>query len=423
MKKMKAVEWIQPDIEGSERYLEKLNNCHQIIGDLGPMVVLGYGYSQFYSDGLYWTLDGPVDEWLPPVGDWDNTDWPEVMERNVPDGTKLTRIPEYLLKIWKEQIPDRIEIIESRDQWDYVLYPHRLVAMKGNKLKSFRQSTNRFRKMYPEAVIIPIKEENIPEVLAFHNQAIAELLQRVDNVKEAEREDQAIRRILKFWGDPNSRLFGFLVKVNGTIASAVVNERINEVSSIGIYQKNNYDFKGVNSYTIYEDAHMQKEMGILTMNIMQDVGVRNLRAVKEHLYPLVYIRKYSVIYHTPGPCALQDDLNEEKTWIRMGMKLARRKDREQICFAVSGRIPAENADLIHARMLKACRSGYRIMLDMSNVEYISAAGLRMLLSVFKEKGPEGFVICGVSDYLKEILAMLGYDNILTSSGEAEAYGK
>ncbi len=420
---MNAVEWIQPDIEGSERYLEKLNNCHQIIGDLGPMVVLGYGYKQFYSDGLYWTLDGPVDEWLPPVGDWDNTDWPEVMERNVPDGTKLTRIPEYLLKIWKEQIPDRIEIIESRDQWDYVLYPDRLVAMKGNKLKSFRQSTNRFRKMYPEAVIIPIKEENIPEVLAFHDKAVAELLQRVDNVKEAEREDQAIRRILKFWGDPNSRLFGFLVKVNGTIASAVVNERINEVSSIGIYQKNNYDFKGVNSYTIYKDAQMQKEMGILIMNIMQDVGVKNLRAVKEHLSPLVYIRKYSVIYHNPGPLKLRDDPDEEKTWCRTGMKLTVRKDGKQVYFNVSGRISAENADLICARMLKACRRGYSIRLDLSDAEYMSAAGLRMLLFVFKIKGPEGFVICGVADPVKEILAMLGYDNIITISGEDETYGK
>ena len=40
-------------------------------------------------------------------------------------------IPEYLLKLWQECIPDRIEIIESRDQWDYILYTDRIEEMKG----------------------------------------------------------------------------------------------------------------------------------------------------------------------------------------------------------------------------------------------------------------------------------------------------
>ena len=132
---------------------------------------------------------------FPPVGDWDNVDWPAVMDRNVTDGTKISCVPEYLLKLWQKCIPDRIEITESRDQWDYILYTDRIEEMKGGKLKSFRQEANRFRKKYPDAVVIPLKEEDIPDLLAFHEQAEEELQERVNNVEEARREDAAIRRI------------------------------------------------------------------------------------------------------------------------------------------------------------------------------------------------------------------------------------
>lgn len=208
---MTKCEWIEHSIEENDKYLEKLNQCHQIISDLGGMVILGYGYKQFYSDDLYWHRDVSDGKWLPPAGDWDNVDWLEVMDRNVPDGTRFACVPEYLLKLWQECIPDRIEITESRDQWDYILYTDRIDKMKGGKLKKFRQDVNRFQKNYPEALVIPLKEEDIPELLAFHEEAEKELLERVENADEAKKEDEAIRRILKYWGDPRSHLFGFIL--------------------------------------------------------------------------------------------------------------------------------------------------------------------------------------------------------------------
>ena len=54
---MNKCEWTEYNIEESEKYLEKLNQCQQIISDLGAMVALGYGYRQCYSDGLYWSRD------------------------------------------------------------------------------------------------------------------------------------------------------------------------------------------------------------------------------------------------------------------------------------------------------------------------------------------------------------------------------
>jgi anti-anti-sigma regulatory factor len=41
----------------------------------------------------------------------------------------------------------------------------------------------------------------------------------------------------------------------------------------------------------------------------------------------------------------------------------------------------------------------------------------VLLEVFREKGKDGFIICGVSDFVKETLEMVGYDQILSISDE------
>lgn len=420
---MNKCEWTEHTIEENDKYLEKLNQCHQIISDLGGMVILGYGYEQFYSDDLYWNRDVSDGKWLPPVGDWDNVDWPEVMDRNVPDGTTFAGVPEYLLKLWQECIPDRIEIAESRDQWDYILYTDRIDEMKGGKLKNFRQDANRFQKRYPEALVIPLKEEDIPELLAFHEKAEKELLGRVENVAAAKLENKAIRAILKYWGDPRSHLFGFMIKVNGIIASAVVNERINEFSSIGIYQKNNYDFEGVNAYTILKDSQMHKEMGILTENIMQDEGVENLRFVKEHLSPLVYIRKYEVIYNNSKKVSRPEGPDSEQTWTKTKMKLTRKNDGQDYYFTASGRITSDNADMFSDIMMDACDQPWKIRLNLSDLEYMSSAGLRVLLSVFKKKGAEDFEICGISDYLKETLEMTGYDQILNILTEDQDYGE
>ena len=46
-----------------------------------------------------------------------------------------------------------------------------------------------------------------------------------------------------------------------------------------------------------------------------------------------------------------------------------------------------------------------------------------MLSVFKKKGAEDFAICGVSDYLRDTLEMVGYDQILNIETEDQANGK
>ena len=56
-----------------------------------------------------------------------------------------------------------------------------------------------------------------------------------------------------------------------------------------------------------------------------------------------------------------------------------------------------------------------LILDLEKLEYISSAGLRVLVLVQKKLQPEGipFVIINVNDTIKEIFSMSGFDKILT----------
>lgn len=55
-----------------------------------------------------------------------------------------------------------------------------------------------------------------------------------------------------------------------------------------------------------------------------------------------------------------------------------------------------------------------LILDFKNLEYISSAGLRVLVLVQKELQPENipYKIINVSDAIKSILSMAGFDKIL-----------
>ena len=55
-----------------------------------------------------------------------------------------------------------------------------------------------------------------------------------------------------------------------------------------------------------------------------------------------------------------------------------------------------------------------LVLDFKNLEYISSAGLRVLIVTQKKLQPQGipFTIINTPDSIKEILSVSGFDNIL-----------
>lgn len=90
--------------------------------------------------------------------------------------------------------------------------------------------------------------------------------------------------------------------------------------------------------------------------------------------------------------------------------------------AVNGRVDSTTAPDL-ARGLEGPVGGAspRLVLDLSNTEYVSSAGLRVFLKTAKSIEDAGgkFALCGVNDRVREILDISGFLSILTVCASRE----
>ena len=82
--------------------------------------------------------------------------------------------------------------------------------------------------------------------------------------------------------------------------------------------------------------------------------------------------------------------------------------------AVEGRIDTTTAPKLEAELKESCPDAESVVLDFAAVDYISSAGLRVLLSVQKLMSKRGGMkLTHVSDDIMEIFEVTGFNEILT----------
>ena len=83
--------------------------------------------------------------------------------------------------------------------------------------------------------------------------------------------------------------------------------------------------------------------------------------------------------------------------------------------ALKGRLDSNTSDEFEKRLLGMVQAGeVRFILDFKELDYISSAGLRVLLKTAKElKRNNGqFSLCSIKDYIREIFEMSGFVSFL-----------
>jgi anti-sigma B factor antagonist len=95
-------------------------------------------------------------------------------------------------------------------------------------------------------------------------------------------------------------------------------------------------------------------------------------------------------------------------------------------FEISGRIDSTNAVELGDALTIAIDAGRsQIVLDLSNVEYMSSAGLRELVTALKKvkKGTGDLRLASPSDRVREVLELAGLDSIFEIyASQVEAVG-
>ncbi|MBC6481893.1 MAG: anti-sigma factor antagonist [Hormoscilla sp. GM7CHS1pb] len=90
---------------------------------------------------------------------------------------------------------------------------------------------------------------------------------------------------------------------------------------------------------------------------------------------------------------------------------------------LSGEVDASTAPEVQKQILPLAEPGSKILMDMTQVQYMSSAGLRMLLSMYRQtQGKEGkLVLVGLSEELQDRMSVVtGFLEFFTVSDTVDA---
>jgi len=85
-------------------------------------------------------------------------------------------------------------------------------------------------------------------------------------------------------------------------------------------------------------------------------------------------------------------------------------------FKIKGRLDSKTSTEFEEKIIEASKGGAKNMIfDFKDLEYISSAGLRVILKATKEiKKINGLIVlCSMQDYVREVFEIAGFDTFLT----------
>lgn len=96
------------------------------------------------------------------------------------------------------------------------------------------------------------------------------------------------------------------------------------------------------------------------------------------------------------------------------MEIKKVKNGVELNLAVEGRLDTTTAPKLEAELKQNISGVETLVLDFANLEYLSSAGLRVLLAAQKVMNKQGeMIIRNVNETIAEIFEITGFSDILT----------
>jgi anti-sigma B factor antagonist len=96
------------------------------------------------------------------------------------------------------------------------------------------------------------------------------------------------------------------------------------------------------------------------------------------------------------------------------MTIDKKTEGNQMILKVSGRLDTMTAPELETAIKKSLEGVKALVLDFENLEYISSAGLRVVLGARKAMGADGtFAVRNLCSDVKEIFDITGFSDIIT----------
>ena len=96
------------------------------------------------------------------------------------------------------------------------------------------------------------------------------------------------------------------------------------------------------------------------------------------------------------------------------MEIRKERTGNALTLSLSGRLETTTAPALDAVVKTELNDVDALTFDLAGLEYISSAGLRVLLSAQKTMNKQGTMrVCGASEIVREIFDITGFTEILT----------
>lgn len=96
------------------------------------------------------------------------------------------------------------------------------------------------------------------------------------------------------------------------------------------------------------------------------------------------------------------------------MNIAKKLEEKKLTISIDGRLDTSTAPELDEELKASLDGVEELVMDFSGMEYISSAGLRVLLSAQKVMNAQGeMIVTGANDTVMEIFDITGFTDILT----------
>ncbi|MHA2397397.1 MAG: DUF2156 domain-containing protein [Promethearchaeota archaeon] len=207
-------------------------------------------------------------------------------------GVEFHRVPEEFKEgiIKSEQFPSlNLEIVEDRNNWDYIYEVENLKTLPGNRYRQNRRWLNKFLENYQFDFQL-ISEEVIEKVKKLQ---VEWWLKRGGEEDTAlEEEQKAIYEALDNFTELNFK--GALLCIDDTCAAYTFGEMLSPDTLVIHIEKAHKEFEG--AYQAINNLFVKNCCeDVLYVNREQDLGIPGLRRAKESYKPLHMVKK-SIIF-------------------------------------------------------------------------------------------------------------------------------
>ena len=187
----------------------------------------------------------------------------------------------------KDIYPEKFEILEDVDNFDYIYESSKLISLSGKKLHKKKNHYNNFVKNN-EFRVAPIDGENICECITLAKKCAI----RGNANKYLFFEVEAIKELLA-----NRYIFnleGMAVYVDEELSAFTLGEKVNDEMAIIHIEKADSDINGL--YSFINKAFIETYFSeVPFINREQDLGIEGLRQAKQTYNPYKLEPKYAII--------------------------------------------------------------------------------------------------------------------------------